>query len=324
MKYCQKCGNKLDKDVLFCSNCGNEVKKDVRKKKEEIPVYIEPKKGNGKLIAIIIAFALLITAVVVLTILLLTRGSSDSNNDGPIEGEIIGKWEHNLEIKKLGSSTISLYESIEFDKNGKFYFHSSKEGSKEDDVDFDGTYKVDDNNIVLSYAGTDIDVYLKNNELCINEKDCEDYFIKGGTSIKIDYVDTGKNKDENKINICSLMKSEDGYNIDAAYFITNNGKYVSSVNSVETIYSDDSSYLEQLKIYTEDIYKNLNNTYGGYDYKVYIEDNKLIAEVEIDYNKMNLKKYVEDEPDLKEYIENGKFTLEGVEALYEESGAICE
>lgn len=327
MKYCKKCGKKLDEDSLFCDSCGAEVKKEVKNtKKKAEPVVEEPlyvpqeKKGKGKVIAVIITLVILIAAIVTLTILLLTKGSSDTD-DRPLEEAIIGKWEHDLEITKLGGTNVHLYERIEFKKDGTFRFYVEREGKE--DADFEGTYEVKDGKVVMSYVGTDSDLYLKNGKLCLIDKDCKDYFVIGGTKIEIEYIDYGRGNFVDSM-ICTLVKFEDDYTLNNYYLINYNGDYVKSVQTIEEVESDDATYLKNVKKLTEETYKELNDTYGGYEYKVYIEGNKVVAETTINYDKLNIKKFIQDAPEMKKYTKDEKMTLKGVKALYEESGAICE
>ena len=72
-------------------------------------------------------------------------------------------------------------------------------------------------------------------------------------------------------------------------------------------------------------YSKTNETYGGYDFKITKDGNTLTADTTIDYNKMDLKKYVEDNSSLKPYVnDNNMLTTDGLKTLYTSLGASCE
>ena len=48
-----------------------------------------------------------------------------------------------------------------------------------------------------------------------------------------------------------------------------------------------------------------------------------LKETTIDYTKMDLDKYAEDYPTYASYIENGKFTVDGIKSMYKLIGAKC-
>ncbi len=69
----------------------------------------------------------------------------------------------------------------------------------------------------------------------------------------------------------------------------------------------------------------LNNKYGGYEYKIDINDNELNANITIDYTKYNMQKFVSDNVAMKEYVnENNELTLEGAKKYYESIGSKCD
>ena len=68
----------------------------------------------------------------------------------------------------------------------------------------------------------------------------------------------------------------------------------------------------------------INSAYGGYTYEVTREDGKVVSNVTIDYDKMNLEQYATDQPSLAQYIEDGKFLVDGIIEIYKTAGATCE
>ena len=94
MKYCEKCGNKLEEGVLFCEKCGTKVKEKEKKEiktEEEIirPVYQvppRPPKPKGGILLTIFAFILFATTVTFM-ILWLTKLSSSCNTNNSENAE---------------------------------------------------------------------------------------------------------------------------------------------------------------------------------------------------------------------------------------------
>ena len=55
------------------------------------------------------------------------------------------------------------------------------------------------------------------------------------------------------------------------------------------------------------------------------EEGKLVSNTTIDYNVMDLAKFVKDQPSLKEYLtSDNHMSLKGVKSIYESLGAVCE
>ena len=116
-----------------------------------------------------------------------------------------------------------------------------------------------------------------------------------------------------------------GYNINSTYNIYSDGKTVNKVVMEEVVTSKNTTVLKFFEKKLKDQYEKINSTYGGYTIDVKNKDKKVISTVTIDYNKMNLKKYVKDNVALKSYIDkNNKMTLKGAKALYESLGATCK
>ena len=71
-------------------------------------------------------------------------------------------------------------------------------------------------------------------------------------------------------------------------------------------------------------YKSQNDKYGGYTFDVQTKDGVITSKVTIDYKKMNLNKYIQDNSEMKSYInKDNNFTLNGVKSMYKALGAEC-
>ena len=116
-----------------------------------------------------------------------------------------------------------------------------------------------------------------------------------------------------------------GYNLESVYTIYGKGSVVNKVTSVETIVSSDASVLSYFETTLKDTYDQYNKVYGGYTNTVTNNDGKVVSETTIDYNVMNLSKYVEDNSVMKNFVnEDNKLLVDGLVSIYEQTGAICE
>lgn len=126
---------------------------------------------------------------------------------------------------------------------------------------------------------------------------------------------------------CSLTSNNtvSGYSLKSTYTIYSKDNEVQKVITKEVVTSDNSSILSTFETTLNQTYSKTNETYGGYDFKITKDGNTLTADTTIDYNKMDLKKYVEDNSSLKPYVnDNNMLTTDGLKTLYTSLGASCE
>lgn len=132
--------------------------------------------------------------------------------------------------------------------------------------------------------------------------------------------------DETKTLICKMNvpNTEEGYTTTGEYKVEYKGKYVERVTSTEIVTSENETILNYFEEYLHNTYDEMDEKYGGYDTKITNENGEVKAVVKIDYTKYDIEKYVEDVPAVKSYIEDGKYTVEGIKKLYGILGAKCE
>jgi hypothetical protein len=126
---------------------------------------------------------------------------------------------------------------------------------------------------------------------------------------------------------CSLYNKDviSNYELDSTYEVTYKGNVVSKVKSIETVISNDSEILDYFNEYLNSSYTTMNENYGGYDFTVEKQDEKVIATTIIDYNKLDLNKLAKDQPTFKSSLDSkGNLTLTGIKQLYSELGVTCE
>lgn len=135
----------------------------------------------------------------------------------------------------------------------------------------------------------------------------------------------GNDKEVTKTCTLTSTNSTNGYKLESVYKIYGKGKVADKVVTTETITADNEDDLDYYKEYFEKTYKAVDDVYGGYTINVSIKDNKVISETTIDYNKMDLKKYVKDNSVMKNYVDkNNKMLIDGLISTYEALGATCK
>lgn len=99
---------------------------------------------------------------------------------------------------------------------------------------------------------------------------------------------------------------------------------VNKIVSREIVVSNDE---EILNLFEDSLNRNYDSfsQYGGYTFKVEIEDNKLTSDVTIEYTETDLKAMAADNETLEIYLnDDNQLTLDSVKAMYISSGATCE
>jgi len=139
---------------------------------------------------------------------------------------------------------------------------------------------------------------------------------------------TGCNTDETletKTIDCTLSTNDviNEYELKSIYKINYQGDYVVSVDTKEVITSEDTTVLDYFEATLKDTYSKTSEAYGGYDYQVVKDEGKVTSTVKIDYNKMDLEKFITDQPTLKSYVKDNKLLVTGVKSMYETMGATC-
>ena len=123
----------------------------------------------------------------------------------------------------------------------------------------------------------------------------------------------------------SSDQSASGYKIKSEYKIYSSNDLVSKVELEETITSKNNTVLAYFEKQQKDQYKQNNDSYKGYDYSVTNKKGNLVSKVTIDYSKMNLDKFVKDNPAMKSYVnKDNKIILKGIITMYESMGVKCE
>ena len=136
------------------------------------------------------------------------------------------------------------------------------------------------------------------------------------------------NKKSNlKVNKCILEsdQSASGYVSTTTYTIYYENEIVEKVEQKEEIKSQDKNILDFFNKQYSSQYKNINSLYGGYTYEIKENKDSLVSEITIDYEKINMNKFLEDNPGMKNYVnENKKIEVNKIKEMYTNIGATCE
>lgn len=136
----------------------------------------------------------------------------------------------------------------------------------------------------------------------------------------------GCGKAEKKGSITCTYSTNDvinGYKLEARYTLNYSGDYATSVDTEEIVTSENEDILKTFEDTLNQTYSATDNAYGGYDFKVTNENNKVVSKVTIDYTKMDIASLAKDQPSLASYIKNDRLTVEGVKSIYTTMGATC-
>lgn len=124
---------------------------------------------------------------------------------------------------------------------------------------------------------------------------------------------------------CTLHTNDvvNEYTLDATYIATYRNDLVYNVESTEIIKSNSSKVIDYFNDYVTNTYTKMNESYGGYTYSINKTSQGLTSKAFIDYEQVNIKKLVEDQPTMKSYVKDNKITKEGIKAMYTQMGATC-
>ncbi len=137
----------------------------------------------------------------------------------------------------------------------------------------------------------------------------------------------GIKSEEEKIIKCISSQNNlaNGYEIKSEYNIYTKGDAVKSVKTKEVVSSEQESILDYFETTLNSTYEKYNKEYGGYKYEIVKDSNAVSADVEIDYSKMDLKKFSDDNTAIKAAMNsNNELTVNGLKTMYKSLGATCE
>lgn len=138
---------------------------------------------------------------------------------------------------------------------------------------------------------------------------------------------SGCGSEKEVMKTCALTSNNvaQNYKMENEYKIYGKGKVVTKVVTTETITSSNQEILDYLEETVKETYDTNNAAYGGYTNKMTNKDGKLVSETTVDYNKMDVEKFVEDNSVMKSFVNSkNELLIDGIVELYEAMGAACK
>ena len=134
-------------------------------------------------------------------------------------------------------------------------------------------------------------------------------------------------KGEKVVKTCKLTSTDvvSGYEIQSEYIIYGTDNIANKVSTTETISSSNEEILNHFENTLTDTYNRMKESYGGYKHELIKEDGKIISKTTIDYEKMDLKKYLKDNENMNKNVDSkGRILVDKLESIYKDLGATCD
>lgn len=121
---------------------------------------------------------------------------------------------------------------------------------------------------------------------------------------------------------CSYKNNTNTMISSLKYNLKFKNKNVTKLETEEIIESDDKDLITTYKESIETLSKKYDDL-NHYKTSITTEENKLIVKTTIEYNKIDMKKYLQIEGE-KTYIKNNKLKVDEIKKIYERNGATCK
>ena len=133
----------------------------------------------------------------------------------------------------------------------------------------------------------------------------------------------------NRSKVISCTQTSDqpnlGYKTETTIEIRYDENIVKLVKSTKKIEAKDKQKLEELINSYSSQYDLNNASYGGYTQSTSNgDDTHATFNGEIDYSKVDMQKFIKDNPSMEQYTESAKLTKDGAKRMYEASGFECK
>ncbi len=122
---------------------------------------------------------------------------------------------------------------------------------------------------------------------------------------------------------CVYTSTSDAIETSSIYLITFKNNIVSNLETKEVIVSNDKTMLNEYKTALELVYSEYNNL-EYYDNTVTLKDNKLTTITKVNYEKLDINKFISIDKNNKELFNNNKVNLSTLKKIYKKNGAKCK
>ena len=135
---------------------------------------------------------------------------------------------------------------------------------------------------------------------------------------------TGCGKDKYIKCTIDINNTLENYNLVGTYKVYYNKNYVTRIEKEETYSSEKEDVLKYFEDKENLEYQRLNDLYGGYEYIVKRDMEKVKVSSKVDMGVVLVKEMVNNNDLDKDYVVNNKLTTTGAKYIYTSKGAICE
>lgn len=129
-----------------------------------------------------------------------------------------------------------------------------------------------------------------------------------------------------KVIVCNtdINNNVQNYKTTGVYKIYYNDNYVTKIEKNEKYTSDDNSMIEYFYESKSLEYFDLSDKYGGVTYNIEKLKDEIDIKSNIDLKEFDLNRLSKDGKIDKDYIINGRLTLNGLKRIYKSKGIVCE
>ncbi len=123
--------------------------------------------------------------------------------------------------------------------------------------------------------------------------------------------------------LCTYKSSENNEDVEMSYQMTFKNRNVTNLKVKEVVTSNDKNQLNEYQETLGMIY-SIYDDLKYYDIEVLIEDNKLITNAVINYEKIDKEEFIKIDESAKNLYEGNKVPLSKLKKEYEKNGAKCK
>jgi uncharacterized lipoprotein YehR (DUF1307 family) len=122
--------------------------------------------------------------------------------------------------------------------------------------------------------------------------------------------------------ICTYSATADVYAIKTKYIVTFKNKIVKNIYTEETLTKYDDKVLNDYKTTLDSLYQPYSKL-KYYDYSVELKDNQVTSKININYEKLDINKFISIDSNNKKILTNNKVMIKTIKKIYKNNGARC-
>lgn len=121
---------------------------------------------------------------------------------------------------------------------------------------------------------------------------------------------------------CVYTSTSDVIETSSIYLITYKNNIVNNLETREVIVSNDKNMLDEYKTALELVYSEYNGL-EYYDNSVTLKNNKLTTITKVNYEKLDINKFISIDKNNKDLFTNNQVKLSTLKKIYKKNGAKC-